>query len=382
MKKLKSACLLACCSRVVLRTSQIAPDFLLHPSPILPHSSFQSQSFPAGQTALQLPHLGLPVAELRSLRLPHARVDLRLPARVADQAALPLYPLVGLVQLLAELLDLRRQVHSALDLEEYGRRRADGRYYAAGRFRRGRVQDRERRGRANLTGKGADRGELRCACFKRRFVEKLNVERGRVFDRVLGRDGTNGLGDGEKEFVGSFRGRVVELRVMTWVRCFDNGGRGVIGPTGKALPELFGEERHEGVDHCESAFESGVEGLLGRFLLRGGTVLNESLGVFNIDIAEVCIPVLISDRGRLRKFAGSEGTVDFGGGSGEFVENPALRERFLVGFCGMSLWSEGIVQFSQDIFGGLVDFVAEFAVAMHHFYVKIDVAPCLNVSIY
>lgn len=130
---------------------------------------------------------------------------------------------------------------------------------------------------------------------------------------------------------------------MGWIRRFDDGRRGVVGPTGKTLPKLFGEEGHERVDHCESAFESGVKGLLGRFLLRRRTVLNESLGVFNVDIAEVCIPVLVCDRGRLRKLALSECSVDFGGCSGEFVENPALGEGFLVAFGGMGLRSEGVV---------------------------------------
>lgn len=167
---------------------------------------------------------------------------------------------------------------------------------------------------------------------------------------------------------------------MAWISCFDDGWRGVIGPTGKALPELFGEEGHERVDHRESAFESGIEGLLGRFLLRGGTILDESFGVFNVDIAEVCIPVLVGDRGRLRKLTGSKRAIDFGGGSGEFVENPALGEGLFMGFCGMRLWSEGVVQFSQNVFGGLVDFVAEFAVAMHYPDIKIDVAPYLSVS--
>lgn len=153
----------------------------------------QPQSLPAGQTALQLPDLGLPVAQLRSLRFAHARVDFCLPARVSDQAALPLDPLVGLIQLLAELLDLSRQVHSALDLEEHRSRSADGGHHAAGRFRRCRVQDRKCRGRADFSGEGPDRGKLRRARFQRSGVEKLNVERRRVFDRVLGRDGADGL---------------------------------------------------------------------------------------------------------------------------------------------------------------------------------------------
>lgn len=169
---------------------------------------------------------------------------------------------------------------------------------------------------------------------------------------------------------------------MGWIRRLDDGRRWVVRPTRKALPELFSEEGHEGVNHCESPFESGVEGLLGRFLLRGGTILDEGFGVLNVDIAEMCIPILVGDRGRLRKLACSERAINFGSGSGEFVENPALGEGRLVGFCGMWLWSEGVIQFPQHVFGGLVDFVAEFAVAMHYLDVKIDVTPYSNVSGY
>lgn len=41
-----------------------------------------------------------------------------------------------------------------------------------------------------------------------------------------------------------------------------NGSGGLASSSGESLPELFGDERHEGVKKTESRVEAGVEGLL------------------------------------------------------------------------------------------------------------------------
>ena len=68
---------------------------------------------------------------------------------------------------------------------------------------------------------------------------------------------------------------------------------------GKALPEFFGEEGHEGVDHGEAAFEGGVEGVFRGALFVRRAILDEGFGVFNVHVAELGVPVLVDDGGCL-----------------------------------------------------------------------------------
>ena len=128
------------------------------------------------------------------------------------------------------------------------------------------------------------------------------------------------------------------------------------------------------MDHSKAAFKRGVEGLFGRFLFCGGAVLDDGFGVFDVDVTEVVVPILVCDSGSLGEFAGSKGSIDFGGGGIELMEDPEFSKGFMAGFSGMFLGFEGCVEFSEYVFSGLIDFVAELAIAMHLFYVEVDVA--------
>ena len=128
------------------------------------------------------------------------------------------------------------------------------------------------------------------------------------------------------------------------------------------------------MNHSKAAFQSGVEGLLGRFLFYGRAILDDGFGIFDIDITEVVVPILVCGPGSLGKLAGSKGGIDFGGGSIKLVEDPEFGEGLIAGFSGMFLGFEGGVKFAENVFSGLVDFVAELAIAMHLFYVEVDVA--------
>ena len=79
------------------------------------------------------------------------------------------------------------------------------------------------------------------------------------------------------------------------VRGSDDGGCIITRPARKALPELFREEGHKGVDHCEAAFEGGVECVLGGALFLLGATGNDCFGVFDVGVAKVGVPVLVSD---------------------------------------------------------------------------------------
>lgn len=67
------------------------------------------------------------------------------------------------------------------------------------------------------------------------------------------------------------------------------------------------------------------------------------------------------------------------GGDGEFVEDPAVGKGFVAGSFVDHVEGNGGErrgEFAEDIFGGLVDFIAESAVTVHYFDVEVDVAAC------
>ena len=128
------------------------------------------------------------------------------------------------------------------------------------------------------------------------------------------------------------------------------------------------------MDHGKAAFKRGVEGLFGRFLFCGGAVLDDGFGVLDVDVTEVVVPIFVRDSGSLGEFAGSKGSIDFGGGGIELMEDPEFSKGFVTGLRGMFLGLEGGVKFSEHVFCGLIDFVTELAIAMHLFYVEVDVA--------
>ena len=101
----------------------------------------------------------------------------------------------------------------------------------------------------------------------------------------------------------------------------------------------------------------------------------DRFGILDVNVAEVSIPVLVTRRRGIGEFAISELFVDFFGSGGKFVENPEFAERFVA--CtgnGVRKRFEVLRNFAEYVFGGLVNFVTEAAVAMHHFDVKINIS--------
>ena len=56
------------------------------------------------------------------------------------------------------------------------------------------------------------------------------------------------------------------------------------------------------------------------------------------------------------------------------MEDPDFREGFASRFGGMFLGLKGGVEVAENVFGGLIDFVAKPAIAMHLLYVEVDIA--------
>ena len=204
---------------------------------------------------------------------------------------------------------------------------------------------------------------------------KHDVDVGAVFYVVLGGEGADRFADGQDELVSFFTCFIVKGFLVDRVGGFDDAGTCVAGPSRQPLPKLFGQEGHKGVNHGEATFESGIQRLLGGVLLLRSAVLNDGFGVFNIHVTKIGVPILVACGGGIGKFAGSEAFVDLFAGDGEFMKNPQFAEGFMAGAGGgVGKRFEVTGEFAKNIFGGLVDFVAEAAVSVHYFYIKVDVS--------
>ena len=102
----------------------------------------------------------------------------------------------------------------------------------------------------------------------------------------------------------------------------------------------------------------------------------DSLGVLDVHVTKVIIPVLISDRGCLGEFALGKRCVNLCCGGIKFVQDPKLCKRFMAGFERQLLGDERGVKFAKDVFSGLVDLITELAITLHDLYVEVYVTAC------
>lgn len=126
------------------------------------------------------------------------------------------------------------------------------------------------------------------------------------------------------------------------------------------------------MDHGESGLKSSVQGLDGRVTLLRSTIADNRLGVLNVDIAKLVVPVLVDDVGRLGKLSLGNGDVDVARSLVHLVQNPALgqglaRNSALLG--GDKVRGET----AEDVLGGLEDLVAELAVTIDHLDLQVDI---------
>lgn len=94
------------------------------------------------------------------------------------------------------------------------------------------------------------------------------------------------------------------------------------------------------MDYCKAAFKGCVKGLFGGFLFCWSTILYDGFGIFDVDVAEVVVPILVGYFGSMRELTGGECRVDFCGGRVELVKDPELGERFVAASCWMPLGFE------------------------------------------
>ncbi|KAI6875795.1 hypothetical protein KC323_g259 [Hortaea werneckii] len=74
---------------------------------------------------------------------------------------------------------------------------------------------------------------------------------------------------------------VVHALVVLWVRCHDDRLRVVARPPWETLPQLLGQEGHEGVHHPQSIIKSCVQGIKSALLLGFGAVADDGFAVLN-----------------------------------------------------------------------------------------------------
>ena len=90
--------------------------------------------------------------------------------------------------------------------------------------------------------------------------------------------------DSNYQVVRGSRSGVIKLWIVCWIGSLDDGRILVSRAAGQALPQLFSDKWHEGVNHCKGTLKACVKSILGRASLLCSTLENEGLGVF------LCLP--------------------------------------------------------------------------------------------
>lgn len=73
--------------------------------------------------------------------------------------------------------------------------------------------------------------------------------------------------DSKHQVISRSRGGVIEVWVICWI-CGPDDGRIIISrAVGQALPQLFSDKWHEGVNHRKSTLKTSVKSILSRTLL-------------------------------------------------------------------------------------------------------------------
>jgi hypothetical protein len=108
------------------------------------------------------------------------------------------------------------------------------------------------------------------------------------------------------------------------------------------VPELFGEEGHEGGEKAEGGFEDADEGVEGEC---GGGVsrlveVEAELDEFEIPVAELAPEELVDGVGSFVEAVGGKGAVDFGGDGVEAGVDPAGFEGGVCGGRGAACWED------------------------------------------
>ncbi len=196
---------------------------------------------------------------------------------------------------------------------------------------------------------------------------------GVLLDSILRCQRAGGLDAVQDELVSSLRLGVVQGRAVDGVLGNHDGLGLVAGAARHSLPHFLTDEWHERMDHCQRRLEGRVEGLDGRLALLGGAVADDGLGVLNIDVAELAVPVLVDNGGRLGELAVGNGNVDILGSLIHLVQDPALGQRLARD--GALLRGDKVGgKAAENVLGGLEDLVAELAIAVDGANLKVNVA--------
>ena len=294
----------------------------------------------------------------------------------------------GLVKLLLGLCDLGVDVDAALDVQEDGDRGGDGVGDGAGGA--GLVGADDLDVVDALAREGLDGAELLRARLVRLVVVGVDLDLGLLLEGVLGHEGAGAPDAAEDGLVGGFRLGVIECGVELRVLGDHNGLGRVLGPPGHALPHLLGDERHVGVDHDQCALESSVQSLQGRVALLFRAVANDGLGVLDVDVAELGVPVAVDANGGPGELAVGETLVDLLGSGVHLVQDPTLGKglarhgaildglevggkasQYVLGRLELSL-HVSIMKMDAHR-GGTYNLVAELAVAMDNLDIQVDI---------
>lgn len=87
------------------------------------------------------------------------------------------------------------------------------------------------------------------------------------------------------------------------------------------------------MNHGERAIECSVKRVNGRSLLLLSAIMNDSLGVLDVDVAKVIVPVLVYNGREMGELAIRKSFIDPLHSMRELVQDPLLSQRLLAGSC-------------------------------------------------
>lgn len=127
------------------------------------------------------------------------------------------------------------------------------------------------------------------------------------------------------------------------------------------------------MDHGQGSLESSVQRLNSRVTLLVGTITDDGLGVLDIHIAQLVVPVAVDNQSRLGELTILNGNVDVLGSAIHLVKNPSLRQSLAPDDAELS-GNKVLGQTSQDVLGRLEDLVTELAVTVNDLDVQVDIS--------
>ncbi|KAH3665796.1 hypothetical protein OGAPHI_003984 [Ogataea philodendri] len=287
------------------------------------------------------------------------------------------YGTLGLVELLLHLLDLLVQVDHSLDHQVNGASWNNGSKGTS-------VWDVLGVSHDSDTVHGLDQRDNRVGLVLSNgsilWFGCLHIHLGVFRDVVLGKQRSGALSDFQHQLVSFVGLDVVVLLHVLWVLGLDDGLTSFGGSLWKSLPHFLGNERHEWMDESQSAVNSSVQSISGRFLLSVSSFQNQELGVLNVNVTKVVQPEVVDGLGDIIELSVLDSLVSLLSTLRQFVQDPLLNQCLVTSQSPGGRRNVVVSQSHQNELGSLEDLVTKLTVSSNSENIKVDISTTSGVG--